>query len=249
MPPEPHAATEAAFHAALWQVGPPPGLTAPDPSEIARRFSVYRNNVHHALTRALAARFPVVEQLVGAEFFTAMARVFIAGAPPTHPVLLSWGEAFPAFLESFPPVGHLPWLADVARLELARGQAYHAADAAPVPPGALAVADPERLSLTLHPSVVLFASPHPAVRIWEAHQPAAVPGTPIGAGPDHALVARQPDFAVIVAPVDPATYRIIARICSGLPMGQAAGEDDPTAALTLLLRHGLIAAIATGDAP
>ena len=116
MRPETHAATEAAFHAALWQVAPPPGLAAPDPSEIARRFAVYRNNVQHGLTRALAARFPVVEQLVGAEFFAAMARVFIAGAPPSHPVLLHWGEAFPAFLESFPPVGHLPWLADVARL-------------------------------------------------------------------------------------------------------------------------------------
>jgi hypothetical protein len=249
MPPEPHAATEAAFNAALWQDTLPPGLAAPDPSEIARRFSVYRNNVSHGLTRALAARFPVVEQLVGVEFFTAMARIFIADAPPEHPVLLRWGAALPAFLETFPPVGHLPWLADVARLELTRGRAYHAADAAPVAPEALAVADPERLRLTLHPSVALFASPHPAVRIWEAHQPGAVPGAPVGPGPDHALVARQPDFAVIVARVDPATLRVIARISAGLPLGEAADEDDPTAALTLLLRHGLITAIATGDAP
>jgi hypothetical protein len=249
MRPETHAATEAAFHAALWHAAPPPGLAAPDPSEIARRFSVYRNNVQHGLTRALAARFPVVEQLVGAEFFAAMARVFIADAPPSDPVLLHWGEAFPAFLESFPPVGHLLWLADVARLELARGRAYHAADAAPVAPEALAAADPERLRLTLHPSVALFASPHPAVRIWEAHQPGAVPGTPIGAGPDHALVARRPDFAVIVASVDPATHRVIARMSAGLALPEAAGGDDPTAALTLLLRHGLIAAVATGETP
>jgi hypothetical protein len=249
MRPESHAATEAAFHAALWQAAPPPGLAAPDPSEVARRFSVYRNNVQHGLTRALAARFPVVEQLVGAEFFAAMARVFIADAPPSDPVLLHWGEAFPAFLESFPPVGHLLWLADVARLELARGRAYHAADAAPVAPEALAAADPERLRLTLHPSVALFASPHPAVRIWEAHQPGAVPGTPIGAGPDHALVARRPDFAVIVASVDPATHRVIARMSAGLALPEAAGGDDPTAALTLLLRHGLIAAVTTGETP
>jgi hypothetical protein len=249
MRPETHAATEAAFHAALWQAAPPPGLAAPDPSEVARRFSVYRNNVQHGLTRALAARFPVVEQLVGAEFFAAMARVFIADALPSNPVLLHWGEAFPAFLESFPPVGHLLWLADVARLELARGRAYHAADAVPVAPESLAAADPERLRLTLHPSVALFTSPHPAVRIWEAHQSGAVPGTPIGAGPDHALVARRPDFAVLVASVDPATHRVIARISAGLALPEAAGGDDPTAALTLLLRHGLIAAVATGETP
>jgi hypothetical protein len=247
MPPEPHAATEAAFHHALWQAGPPPGLAAPDPTEIARRFAVYRNNVRHGLTRALAARFPVVEQLVGAEFFTAMARVFIAGAPPAHPVLLSWGEAFPAFLDAFPPLANIRWVSDVARLELARGRAYHAADAAPVPPDALAVAHPERLRFTLHPSVELFASPYPAVRIWQAHQAGATPGATPGAGPDHALVARSYDFTVMVASFDAGTHSVLSHLSAGATLGEAAGEDDPTPALTLLLRHGLIAAI-TGDA-
>jgi hypothetical protein len=69
---------------------------------VARRFAVYRNNVQHGLTRALAARFPVVEALVGAEFFTAMARVFAAEAPPRDPVLLRWGDAFPASSTAFP---------------------------------------------------------------------------------------------------------------------------------------------------
>ncbi len=248
MLPEPHAVAEAAFHAALWQAGPPPGLAAPDPSETARRFAVYRNNVHHGLTRALAARFPVVAQLVGDPFFAAMARLFIADAPPENPVLLSWGAAFPAFLDGFPPLAHLPWIGDVARLELARGRAYHAADAAPVPPDALAVANPERLRLALHPSVELFASPHPAVRIWEAHQPGATPGASPGSGPDHALVARAPGFVVIVASLDGGTHRVLSRLSAGARLGEATGEDDPTPALTLLLRHGLIAAI-TGDAP
>jgi len=249
MPPEPHAAVESAFHAALWQAAPPPGLAAPEPGEVARRFAVYRNNVHHGLTRALAARFPVVEQLVGAEFFTAMARVFIAAFPPRDPVLLAWGAEFPGFLDGFPPVGHLRWLPDVARLELARGRAYHAADAATVAPEALAAADPERLRLVLHPSVELFASPHPAVRIWQAHQPDAVPGAPPGAGPDRALIARRQDFAVIVEPLDPGTEGVLAALAGGAPLGLAAAQTDPTAALTLLVRHGLIAAFDTGDQP
>jgi hypothetical protein len=249
MRPESHAAVECAFHAALWQETPPAGLTAPDAAEIARRFAVYRNNVHHGLTRALAARFPVVEQLVGAAYFTALARLFLSAFPPRNPVLLTWGEAFPAFIDAFAPLAHLPWLGDIARLELARGRAYHAADAAPAAPEALAVAHPEQLRLALHPSAELFASPHPAVRIWQAHQPGAVPGGPVGAGPDHALVARAPGFVVIVAQVDAATHRVLSRLSAGIPLGEAAGEDDPTAALALLVRHGLIAAIDTGDAP
>lgn len=248
MRPDPaHLAAERAFHAALWRAAPPEGLSAPAPDEVARRFAVYRNNVHHSLSRALAARFPVVEQLVGREFFTAMARVFIAEAPPADPVLLGWGAALPAFLEGFPPVAHLPWLADVARLELARGRACHAADAAPVAPQALAVSDPAALRLTLHPSVALFASPHPAVRIWQAHQPGGTPRGPIGAGPDHALIARAPDFTVCVERLDEGAHAVLAALAAGAPLGRAAAHAEPAAALALLLRHGLITAVETGE--
>ena len=80
-----HAETEAAFNAALWGPEPPAGITAPEQSEVAQRFKVYRNNVRHSLTRALAARFPVIEQLVGAAFFTAMARVFFRLSAPVRP--------------------------------------------------------------------------------------------------------------------------------------------------------------------
>lgn len=248
MRPDPgHAGVQAAFHAALWAPDAPEGLAAPAPDEVPRRFAVYRNNVQHGLTRALAARFPVIEALVGADFFTAMARVFAAGAPPRDPVLLRWGDAFPGFLDRFPPVAHLPWLGDVARLELARGRAYHAADAAPVPTEALQTPDLETLHLVLHPSVILFASPHPAVRIWQAHQDGARPSGHLGSGPDHALVARDPGFAVVVAPVDPGTHAVLAALASGQPLGRAAALADPTAALTLLVRHGLIVATHTGD--
>ena len=247
-PDLPHAPQQAAFHAALRLPEPPAGLTAPDPDEVARRFAVYRNNVRHSLTRALAARFPVVEALVGAEFFAALARLFQDAAPPTSPVLHEWGDGLPGFLDRFPPVAHLPWLGDVTRLELARGRAFHAADAAPVPAGALAVAQPEALRLILHPSVELFATPHPAVAIWQAHQPGA-PRAPLPPGPEHALIGRRPDHAVIVERIGPGTHSVLARLADGAPLGLAAADTCPTEALTLLLRHGLIVAATTGDRP
>jgi len=241
-----HPALQAGFHAALWHGDPPAGITAVAQQEVAQRFAVYRNNVQHGLTRALAARFPVIEQLVGAEFFAAMARVFIAASPPTDPVLLRWGGAFPDFLGRFEPVSHLPWLGDVARLELARGRAYHAADATPVPAEALKVADLEQLRLVLHPSAALYSSRYPAVQIWQVHQTDA-PRPPLGAGPDHALIARQPDFAVVVERITPDTQAVLAALISGQSLGRAATHADPTAALTLLLRHGLIIDARTGE--
>ena len=246
MPPDQtHATVQTDFHAALWQALPPAGITAPAQDEVAQRFAVYRNNVQHSLTRALAARFHVIEQLVGATFFAAMARVFIAASPPSDPVLLHWGSTFADFLDQFPPVTHLPFLGDVARLEYARGRAYHAADASAVVPEALNVPDIETLALVLHPSVQLFASRHPAVQIWQAHQPAATRAS-LSAGPDHALIARRPDFTVIVAAIDAQTHGVLAALCAGEPLGRAANGSDTTIALTLLLQHGLITAPQTG---
>jgi len=240
-----HADLQRGFHAAIWRPDAPTGITAPEREDVAQRFKVYRNNVLHSLTRALAARFPVIEQLVGAEFFAAMARVFIVASPPADPVLLRWGGTFPAFLDQFPPVSHLPYLGDVARLEYARGHAYHAADADPVVPDALCVRRLEELRLALHPSVSLFSSRMPAVRIWQSHLPDAT-RMPISHGPDHAMIARQPDFTVVVERIDPDTFAVLSALRDGKTLGHAAGKADPTPALTLLLRHGLIIGTDTG---
>lgn len=246
MPRDPsHAQTEAAFCAGLWGPDPPAWVTAPDPCEIAQRFKVYRNNVQHSLTRALAARFPVIEQLVGAEFFTAMARVYISVSPPKDPVMLRWGVGFATFLDGFPPAAHLPFLGDVARLEYARGHACHAADANPVVPDALDVAHLEVMRMTLHPSVSLFFSSMPTVQIWQSHQINAG-FAPLGPGPDHALIARQQDFTVMVERVDAGTFAVLSALHDGETLGMAAKKSDPTPALTLLLRHRLITDTDTG---
>jgi hypothetical protein len=176
-----------------------------------------------------------------------MARVFAARHPPSDPVLLGWGAELPAFIAGFPPASGLPYLPDIARLELARGRAYHAADAAPIDPAALAGADPATLCLRLHPSAELFASAHPAVSIWAANQPGAVPAPVRARGPEQALIARASGFAVIVEPTDPATHAVLAALAAGQPLARAGAQADPTPALALLIRHGLITDLEPGE--
>ena len=132
-----HPELPTAFHKGLFDGVVPEGVTAQAPSETEQRFAVYRNNVAHSLIQALRSRFPTIEALVGAEFFAAMARVFAAHHPPAGPVLAEWGDGFADFLTRFPPVAKLPYLPDVARVEFARGRAYHAADCAPIDPETL----------------------------------------------------------------------------------------------------------------
>lgn len=234
-----HATTQTHLHAALWSPVTPEGLAAADAPD--RRFAVYRNNVQHGLSRALAAHFPVVERLVGAEFFAAMARVFAAAHPPASPVLQEWGGDFPAFLAGFPPAARLPYLPDVARLEWLRGRARHAADAPAIDPSALARADPQGLRLILAPSVRAFAAPYPAVSLWRLNQPGARP-EPLPQGPEYALIGRGAGFGLLTEPIAPAQHAILTALLAGRPLAEAA-TADPTPLLALLLRHQLIARI------
>ena len=110
----------------------PDGVTAHNAADPTRRFAVYRNNVVAGLVRALKDRFPVVERIVGEEFFGAMARVFVVERPPRSPLLATYGDDFAAFIAAFEPARELVYVAAVARLEAARTRAYHAADATPL---------------------------------------------------------------------------------------------------------------------
>ena len=67
-----------------------------------------------------------------------MARFHVRATPPTSPLLFEYGRDFPDFIERYEYAQSMPWLADVARIERAWLDAYHAADAEPLAPQALA---------------------------------------------------------------------------------------------------------------
>src|SRR5271156_5443446 len=165
------ASFETSFADALLDIDQPipRGITAHNTAIPARRFAVYRNNVAMSLGKALKSRFPVVEKIVADEFFAAMARVFVMAQPPRSPLLITYGDGFPAFIAAFEPARELPYLADVARLEAARTRAYHAVDAAPIDTSRLTALDGavvESIRIDMHPSAEIVRSPHPIVTIW-----------------------------------------------------------------------------------
>lgn len=220
-----HDALETQFAGALLdpRATIPAGVIAPGKADPARRFAVYRNNVVVGLINALESRFPVVLRLVGREFFRAMASLYVTEDPPRSPIMFRYGSTFPAFIESFRPAATVPFLADVARLELARGVAYHAADAVPLRPEAFKEFGPDALmstGLRLHPSVTLVTSRYPVVSIWEAHQGDGEPQV-ADWEPEAALVAR-PDLDVEVRRLPPGGFAFLTALSQGASIARAA---------------------------
>lgn len=214
-----------------------------------RRFSVYRNNVAGSLTEALRASFPVIEKLLGPEYFAALAGVFLRAHPPSSRVMMLYGEKMPAFLEGFPPLANLPYLADVARLEQAMREAYHARDSHVAPRAALAI-PPERFlaaKLQLVPAVQVVQSRYPVVSIWRAN---AQNGAAPVMQPEDALVLRDGyDPSVHLLRNGGAAF--VAALMAGKTIeaamdaaGDVAGDEfDVAAMLALLVENNAIAAV------
>jgi hypothetical protein len=217
------------------------------PTEVEQRFAVYRNNVAVSLTEALAKRFPVIQRLVGDAFFGAMARVYAETHRPKSPVLLEWGDSFAGFLAGFPPLSGYPYMADVARIEYARGQAYHAADARSARADSFVGANPSQLHLRLHPSLQVLRLDHPAVSIWQQNQPGAVQQKLTLAGSEIALVLRDPAFNVPVHAITEGDAVIIDHIRLGASLTAAAElaqwaepGHDPQPLILRLMQSGAI---------
>jgi Putative DNA-binding domain len=212
----------------------PAGLVDPMGRPAPKRFSVYRNNVASSLTRALEAAFPTVRKLVGDEFFAAMAVVFLRAHPPTSRMLMLYGAEFPAFLEGFPPVGHLGYLPDVARLDQAMRESYHAADAQALGDEAfqrLIAADIAGLRLTLAPSLRLLRSRWPVVSIWVANHESGLP--PRAVAEDAVILRPEFDPRPQILPRGGATF--IAGLIAGQRLGEAVDEAGPDLDLSAVL--------------
>ena len=228
-----HVMREAAFAAALLDpvLPMPDGITTARGRPDALRFAVYRNNVAVGLIRALEARFPVVEKLVGPDFFKVMARAFVRVEQPSTPLIFAYGDGFADFIAGFEPAGSVPYLADVARLEALWTRAYHAADERSLDIAALAAVAPEELAslrLVAHPAAALVRSHFAIGSIWQAHQGETV-GTPASAAAETVLIAR-PDLAVTVTVLPAEDAAFAAALLAGETVGDAAQtalETDP----------------------
>ncbi|APG10005.1 DUF2063 domain-containing protein [Bradyrhizobium japonicum] len=259
MPPEAHASYAAAFAPALLDPdGDVPAIVTGPPGKAAeKRYNVYRNNVTVSLIDALAAIYPAVQRLTGSDFFRAMARFHVRETPPTSPLLFDYGRDFPAFIARYEHAQSLPWLADVARIERAWLDAYHAADSTPLSPVVLAAVAPDRLAnlvFIVHPATRVVRSSFSAVTIFAANRGTETAGSIDASAPEDALITR-PDVEVVVQLLPPGGAVFLTRLMSGWMLAEAAAaalEDAPDFDLATniagLFEAGAFTLLTSGDA-
>jgi hypothetical protein len=234
----------------------PDAIKGPKGKLAVKRFNVYRNNVTVSLIDALASIYPAVQRITGVEFFRAMARFHIRATPPHSPLLFEYGRDFPAFIEQYEYAQSLPYLTDVARIERAWLDAYHAADALPLSPDALAAIPPERLADVVfrpHPATRIVRSEFSAVTIFAANRTEAPIGLIESVTPEDALITR-PDLEVVVRHLPPGGAIFLAHLVAGENLGAAvtaALESEPSfdipANISGMIEAGTFTTISFGD--
>jgi len=183
---------------------------------------VYRNNYRGNLQDALAGAYPIIEQLVGAEFFRRLARDFISLHGSFSANLFDYGAELSDFLMGYAPAHSLPYLSDMARLEWACHRAYFAVDAAPLELVRFTQVAPEEyanLLLHVHPACHIVASAFPIVEIWQAHQPVGTFEIDLARGGEIALVIRQDDVVTVRELTEDEAHWM-----NGIMQGQRLGE-------------------------
>lgn len=242
----------AAFQADFWAaLAAPPGVAAR--SDWARQpgFAVYRNTVFKACVDALAASYPSLVTLLGADCLRAIAAEHTAQEPPRSAVLADYGASLPDRIAAQADFAQWPWLAAVARLDRAWTESHLAPDARAVEAAELARLSPGALG-------ALRLAPHPSARwAWSAQWPIASLWDSARAGldlpaelawvPEGVLIVR-PEAQVESAAASPADCAFLDACAAGATVESAAAAAlaaEPQANLAamlagLLLRGALI---------
>lgn len=194
-------------------------LIRTNPLPGSRRLRVYRNNITSSLIDALRAVYPIVQRLVGEEFFEYLARQYLHAHPSRSGHLGEFGEHMPSFAGASPELETLPYLHDVASLEWSYHLVFHAAHHAPLDLARLGAIPSERyeeLKFHLHPACRLLESRYPILRIWQVNQIeySGDAQVDLAANGDQLLIIRR-ELDVEIESISSGAYALLAALREG----------------------------------
>jgi hypothetical protein len=140
---------------------------------------VYRDGYALRLIEALTTDYPGVGAMMDPAGFDHLARAYIANRPSHHPSIRWYGRGLADFAARTPPYNGTPAIAEMARFEWALGEAFDAADAAPITAEAVMALPQvawETIAFTVVPSLRRVTLAFEVPQAWQRRD-AVEPGT------------------------------------------------------------------------
>lgn len=215
------------------------------------RLSVYRNNFALGHHEALAAVYPVIKRLVGDDFFEMLATAYRRHDLRSNANVHAYGAALAEFLEDYSPAASLPYLPDIARLEWAYHEAFHAGSEPDVTVALDAAVMTGDEVLLPHPALRWLESPYPVLEIWRRNRRDQVEPEEIALdrGGDRLIIYRTA-LDVELARLGTAEYSLVTALAQGMSISRAfaihADQTDIANTLAFCLSHGIFTGFKTG---
>lgn len=235
-------ADQARFLAVLQQ-GPsafPDGLFAGEPSRALLGLKAHANTISHARLVALEQTYPRTLEHLGHATFNVLSRDFIELPDVRQRKLMQIGEGFSAYLAQHhtdPPV------ADLAAVEWAWLESYHAADAPALALGDLAAYDEPgllALEVILHPSSRIVATGSAVIEL--------LPEVEANCASCAAILVTRPQHIVRLLPLSTLQAQIAHGAENCATMGnllqtaiEALGEAEALPTVFALIEAGMLA--------
>ena len=146
------------------ETSPPPGgiesiIRGDDRMPARERLEIYANAYFYRLLDALKEDFPATLAAIGEVNFHNLITGYLIEYPPTEPNIFYAGRNLADFLRGHPIGRERPFLADLALLERAIGEVFHAPDAEPLDAVAMRTVPPAQwpaLALRMIPAARLL---------------------------------------------------------------------------------------------
>ncbi|MFZ6798238.1 putative DNA-binding domain-containing protein [Undibacterium sp. Di24W] len=201
-----------------------PDLFSTEAELIERRLAIYRGNVQSIWTKTLLNTFPVLQQLVGDEFFTYLALQYGRQFPSQSGDLNQFGSQFSSYLSIEAAVKDYPYFPTVAALEWQLHCAYYAEniELISLPQFLSCVGDSVQSSrLLFHPAASLFQSSYAAAQVYLAHQEQPIRAIDVPLDTSCYALASRPKWRVELTLLDAASFRALQALQQGEILGDA----------------------------
>lgn len=211
-----------------------PALFAGPPERILLGLKAHANTISHARIVALEETFPLTRQHLGEVAFNTIARDFAETDTAKASDANRIGLSFPDCLSD-------PATRELAQIEWAWLESYHAAEAVPLSLGDLAALDEAAL-------LALTIAPHPSARIVEISTPIASALHELSGLQPVAILCIRPDVEVRLVPLDAVQLAVFAAsVQKSASLGnllaaalEQAGEQAPLEPILHLIGAGAL---------